>query len=95
MTRSRALHVVAVFAAVMALGGCSSGGNPVMGSGGDQAMRTESGYQLSTLRCSAPPLPGRTVEVTFADMSMTRMMGVSLQGSAHTSERLTHHRGGG
>jgi uncharacterized cupredoxin-like copper-binding protein len=46
-----------------------------MGSGGGQAMRTDSSYQLSTLTCSVPPLPGRTVEVTFADMSMTQMMG--------------------
>ncbi|MDX6367422.1 MAG: hypothetical protein QOK30_2498 [Nocardioidaceae bacterium] len=83
MTRNRALSVVAVFAAVMALGGCSSGGNPVMGSGGDQAMRTESGYHLSTLTCSAPPLPGRTVEVTFADMSMTQMMGGVASRGAH------------
>ena len=34
-----------------------------------------SGYHYSSLTCSAPRLPGHTVEVKLADMGMTQMMG--------------------
>lgn len=77
--RRRWAPVLLVVAGI-ALGGCSSAGHasgPVM-MGGDSA------YHYSSLSCSAPTLPGATVQVTLADMGMTQMMG----GTAPTDARM-------
>lgn len=47
-------------------------------------MGAGSGYHYSSLSCSAPsPSPGPTVQVTLADMGMTRMMGGTAARSEH------------
>jgi uncharacterized cupredoxin-like copper-binding protein len=83
MTTSRSLAVFAA-SATMVLAGCSSGASHVMG-GGNNLMGGGSGYHYSSLTCSAPRLPGHTVEVKLADMGMTQMMGGVASMGAHMS----------
>jgi uncharacterized cupredoxin-like copper-binding protein len=79
----------------LALAGCgsaSSNGSGMMGAGGGSAASSTgggmvgggAGYHLARLTCSAPrSLPGRTVNVTLADMGMTQMMGGTATLGAH------------
>ena len=79
----------------LALAGCGSGsstGSGMMGGGGPSTatstgagmMGGGAGYHSARLTCSAPrSLPGRIVNVTLADMGMTRMMGGTAPLGAH------------
>jgi uncharacterized cupredoxin-like copper-binding protein len=79
----------------LALAGCGSGsptGSGMMGGGGPSGAYSNGagmmgggpGYRFSRLTCSAPrSLPGRIVNVTLADMGMTRMMGGTAPLGAH------------
>ena len=78
--------LLATAVAGLSLAGCGSGnstGSAMMGGGGRSAAATGAGmigggagYHFAHTTCSAPrSLPGRIVNVTLADMGMTRMMG--------------------
>ena len=94
--------VLATVLAGVALTGCASAthrvGSPMMGRSGSSAtpstgpgmMGGGSGYRYSRLSCSAPAsLPGSVVNVTLADMGMTRMMGGTAPMGAHMTLRAT------
>ncbi len=66
--------------------GCASAN----GHSGVGMMNGVSQYHSSALTCSAPDsLPGRTVQVTVADIGMTQMMGGTAPKSAHMMLRAT------
>ena len=53
-------------------------------------MGSGAGYHFARLTCSAPQsLPGRIVNVTLADMGMTRMMGGTAPLGAHMMLRIS------
>jgi uncharacterized cupredoxin-like copper-binding protein len=76
----RALALTAAGAGIV-LAGCAATGGAgpgagMMGGGGQ--------YHFSNVTCSAPAsLPGRTVDVTLADMGITQMMGSTAPIGAH------------
>ena len=92
--RGRTLALAAATAS-LTVAGCTSSNGPgsgMMGGGsvpastgaGPGMMGGGSGYTPSNLTCTAPPdLPGRTVNVTLADMGMTQMMGGTAPLGAH------------
>jgi uncharacterized cupredoxin-like copper-binding protein len=92
---SRGLALIATAVAGLAVAGCGSGsstGTGMMGGGAGSTASTTSGgmmggvagYHLAQVSCSAPSsLPGSTVNVTLADMGMTRMMGGTAPLGAH------------
>ena len=85
----------------LALAGCGSGssnGSGMMGAGGrSSASSTGAGpigsgaqYRFTRTTCSPPrSLPGRIVNVTLADMGMTRMMGGTAPLGAHMTLRVS------
>jgi len=87
--------------AALALAGCGSGGSTgsgMMGAGGRSTgssigpgmMGGGAGYRFAQTTCSAPgSLPGRIVNVTLADMGMTRMMGGTAPLGAHMMLRVS------
>jgi uncharacterized cupredoxin-like copper-binding protein len=78
--RGRALALGAAVAG-LALGGCTTSVSP---QAGPAMMGGGSLYQYSPMTCSAPVgLPGRTVQVTLADMGITQMMGGTAPIGAH------------
>ena len=59
-------------------------GTPGATSAGSGMMGGTSGYHYSRLSCAAPTaLPGRIVQVTLADMGMTKVMGGTAPMGAH------------
>lgn len=86
-------HPVALVAAMagLILTGCAAGahraGSPMAGGpapAGSSMMGGGSGYHYSGLTCAAPAsLPGSIVNVTLADMGMTRRMGGTAPKGAH------------
>ena len=82
-------------AAALALAGCGSGGSTgsgMMGAGGRSTGYSAgpgmigggAGYRFAQTTCSAPgSLPGHIVNVTLADMGMSRMMGGTAPLGAH------------
>jgi uncharacterized cupredoxin-like copper-binding protein len=77
----------------LALAGCGSGnstGSGAMGGGGSSTSMAGgggvggAGYHFAHVGCSPPrSLPGHIVDVTLADMGMTRMMGGTAPLGAH------------
>jgi uncharacterized cupredoxin-like copper-binding protein len=97
---SRRLILLATAVAGLALAGCGSGnstGSAMMGGGGRSTASTGAGmmgggagYHFAHTTCSAPrSLPGRSVNVTMADMGMTRMIGGTAPLSAHMMLRVS------
>jgi len=92
--RSSVRLVTVVVALVLAgCGSVSSNGSGMMGGGGHSTapstgagrMNAGAGYHYARVSCLAPRLlPGRTVNVSLADMGMTQMMG----GSAPLGARM-------
>jgi len=92
---------VPLAAAALALAGCGSGsstGSGMMGAGGQSTatstgrgmMGSGAGYRFAHTTCSAPgSLPGRIVNVTLADMGMTRMMSGTAPLGAHMMLRVS------
>ena len=92
---NRTLMPVATALASLALAACGSGnstgsgmmgagGRPTGSSSGSGVMGGAAGYRFSQVTCAAPSsLPGRIVNVTLADMGMTRMMGGTAPLGAH------------
>ena len=78
--------VLATVLAGLVLSGCASASHPA----GSGMMGGGSDYHYSPLTCAAPnPLPGRTVNVTLADMGMTQMMGGTAPLGSHMMLRAT------
>ena len=67
-----------------------AGGNSTASSTGAGMMSGGAGYHFARVTCSAPrSLPGRIVNVTLADMGMTRMMGGTAPLGAHMMLRIS------
>ena len=92
--------LLATAVAGLALAGCGSGsstGSGMMGGGGRSTASTGAGmmgggagYRFARTTCSAPrSLPGLVVNVTLADMGMTRMMGGTAPLGAHMMLRVS------
>ena len=93
--------LLATAVAGLALAGCgsvNSTGSGMMGAGGQSTasstgggmMSGGAGYHFARVTCSAPrSLPGRIVNVTLADMGMTRMMGGTAPLGAHMMLRIS------
>jgi uncharacterized cupredoxin-like copper-binding protein len=87
--------------AALVVAGCGSGsstGSGMMGAGGRSTapstgagmMGGGAGYRFARVTCSPPrSLPGRIVNVTLADMGMTRMMGGTAGLGAHMLLRVS------
>ena len=83
--------------ALTSCGSVSSTGSGMMGAGGKSTasstgagMMGGAGYHFARVTCSAPrSLPGRIVNVTLADMGMTRMMGGTAPLGAHMMLRVS------
>src|ERR1035441_6835043 len=94
-------RLVPLAAAALALAGCGSGGSTgsgMMGAGGRSTGYSAgpgmigggAGYRFAQTTCSAPgSLPGHIVNVTLADMGMSRMMGGTAPLGAHMTLRLS------
>ncbi len=100
MLPSRALALLTTALAGLAVAGCGSGssnGRGMMGGGpgstastGGGMMGAGAGYHYAQATCSAPSsLPGTVVDVTLADMGMTRMTGGTAPLGAHMMLRAT------
>ncbi len=69
------------------MGGAAGSTSPRVGQG---MMNGDNTYHYSRLSCAAPAsLPGRTVQVTLADMGMTQMMGGIAPMGSHMMLRST------